>query len=55
MVPADKLVSLDLAFAEKSASVRTTPVEAAPSRLGSDEDDIDTSLIPGKGQGRSGR
>jgi hypothetical protein len=42
MVPADKLVALDLAFAEKSALMRTTPVERAPTGLGSDEGDIDT-------------
>jgi hypothetical protein len=43
MVPADKLVSLDLAFAEKSTLVRTTSIERAPTGLGSDEGDIDSA------------
>jgi hypothetical protein len=43
VVPADKLIALDLAIAEKSALVRTTPVERAPSDLGSDKGDIDTA------------
>jgi hypothetical protein len=43
MVPADKLVAVDLALTEKSALMRTTPVERTPSGLGSDEGDIDTA------------
>jgi hypothetical protein len=43
MVPADKLVTLNLALAEKSPLMRTTSVECAPTDLGSDESDIDTA------------
>jgi hypothetical protein len=43
MVPTDKLVSLDLALAEKSALMRTTSVERAPTGLGSNEGDINTA------------
>jgi hypothetical protein len=43
MVSADKLVAVDLALTQKSALVRTTPVERTPSGLGPDERDIDTA------------
>jgi hypothetical protein len=49
MVPADKLVALDLALAEKSARVGTTPVERAPSGVGSGEGDIDATRRYGEG------
>jgi hypothetical protein len=43
MVPANKLVALDFALAEKSALVRTTAFKCAPSRLGSEEGNVDST------------